>query len=408
TTTTRKVQSSTKTAASQVTIAAAEPSCKSRSSLPQRKALGRMIVQRTGVPISHYEPLTALQLLCEELRFADLLNKACAKGTAEERMVYVAAFALSPYTNSTGRYRKFFNPLLGETFEYEQEDFRYHGEQVSHHPAVSAGHATGNGWTWYQTFSAEVTWNTWAQTCEFVPERPIRLQLTGEEYMWNKITTHIEGLLCIPEERKLYHEGTICVKCSNGVKATINVARNKEISGEVTSAEGKTFCKFSGKWDERLCRQRFDRNVAFREIDLWLFRELDGGEIEQLIMISEWPLFPEYFGFSDFTMRLNELHNEDRDFLPPTDSRFRPDVRCLEEGMLEEAVEYKRCLEQAQRERAINQETHKPLWFVQKEDSFTNKKIFVSTGKYWKAKEMKFEEQKKDNAFMPIFKVSII
>ncbi|KAE9421406.1 hypothetical protein Angca_007275, partial [Angiostrongylus cantonensis] len=254
---------------------------------------------------------------------------------------------------------------------------------------------------------AEVTWNTWAQTCEFVPERPIRLQLTGEEYMWNKITTHIEGLLCIPEERKLYHEGTICVKCSNGVKATINVARNKEISGEVTSAEGKTFCKFSGKWDERLCRQRFDRNVAFREIDLWLFRELDGGEIEQLIMISEWPLFPEYFGFSDFTMRLNELHNEDRDFLPPTDSRFRPDVRCLEEGMLEEAVEYKRCLEQAQRERAINQETHKPLWFVQKEDSFTNKKIFVSTGKYWKAKEMKFEEQKKDNAFMPIFKVSI-
>ncbi|KAK6020306.1 hypothetical protein OSTOST_14044, partial [Ostertagia ostertagi] len=41
----------------------------------------------------------------------------------------VAAFAVSPYPNSTGRFRKFFNPLLGETYEYEQEDFKYHGEQ---------------------------------------------------------------------------------------------------------------------------------------------------------------------------------------------------------------------------------------------------------------------------------------
>ncbi|KAK6014732.1 hypothetical protein OSTOST_19878, partial [Ostertagia ostertagi] len=92
------------------------------------KALGRMILQRTGVPITHYEPLTALQLLCEEMRYSKLLDRACTKTTAEERMVYVAAFAVSPYPNSTGRFRKFFNPLLGETYEYEQEDFKYHGE----------------------------------------------------------------------------------------------------------------------------------------------------------------------------------------------------------------------------------------------------------------------------------------
>ncbi|ETN81575.1 hypothetical protein NECAME_08432 [Necator americanus] len=42
----------------------------------------------------------------------------------------VAAFALSTYSNTTGRFRKFFNPLLGETYEYEQGDFKYHGEQV--------------------------------------------------------------------------------------------------------------------------------------------------------------------------------------------------------------------------------------------------------------------------------------
>ncbi|KJH49774.1 Oxysterol-binding protein [Dictyocaulus viviparus] len=325
-------------------------------------------------------------------------------------MVYVAAFAVSPYTNSTGRYRKFFNPLLGETYEYEQEDFKYHGEQVSHHPSVSAGHAIGNGWTWFQTFSAEVTWNAWAQTCEFVPDKPIRLQLTGEEYMWNKITTHIESLLCVPEERKLYHEGTISVKCSNGVKATINVARNKEISGEIVNAEGKVFCTLSGKWDERLCRycQTSRENKNRNNINLYfLIREMDSGEKEQLIATSEWPIYRQYFGFTDFTMRLNELRDEDRAFLPPTDSRFRPDVRCLEYGNLDDALAYKKSMEQAQRDRAINEETYKPLWFVQKEDSFTNKTTYASTGKYWEAKETKFEKQKNDNSFIPIFTVSI-
>ncbi|EYC02288.1 hypothetical protein Y032_0101g3415 [Ancylostoma ceylanicum] len=57
-------------------------------------ALGRMILQRTGVPISHYEPLTALQLLCEELRYSKLLDNACTKNTAEERMVYVSSFII--------------------------------------------------------------------------------------------------------------------------------------------------------------------------------------------------------------------------------------------------------------------------------------------------------------------------
>lgn len=93
------------------------PAIQSPSEKISFAALGRMILQRTGVPITHYEPLTALQLLCDELRFSELLNTACSKEAAEEKMVYVAAFAASPYLNSTGRYRKFFNPLLGETYE---------------------------------------------------------------------------------------------------------------------------------------------------------------------------------------------------------------------------------------------------------------------------------------------------
>ncbi|WKX94527.1 hypothetical protein Q1695_011647 [Nippostrongylus brasiliensis] len=352
-------------------------------------ALGRMILQRTGVPITHYEPLTAIQLLCDELRSVNLLEKACSKTTPEEKMVYVSAFAISPYLNSCGRFRKFFNPLLGETYEYEQEEFRYHGEQVAHHPPVSAGHAVGNGWILFQTFSAEIAWNAWAQTCEFMPERPVRLELTGDHYSWNKITSTIENLMCVPEERKFYHEGTINVKCSNGVSASLNVKKNREVFGEVIKSTGESFCKLIGKWDDRICSQK------------------EGGFEEPLLVVDRSAIRPEYFGFTDYTMGLNELRPEDRDSLPPTDSRFRPDVRCLEEGKLDEAVACKGELEQAQRARAIDEETYKPLWFIKKHDEFSGADIYVTTGKYWEAKEAKFAEQKKNNAFIPIFNISI-
>ncbi|VDM73316.1 unnamed protein product [Strongylus vulgaris] len=134
---------------------------------------------------------------------------------------------------------------------------------------------------------------------------------------------------------------------------------------------------------------------------------MDNGQKEELIVVSQWPLHAEYFGFSDFTMGLNQLHNEDESLLPPTDSRFRPDVRHLENGDLEKAVAYKQGLEKEQRARAINEATHKPLWFEEKEDAFTKKNIFFTNGKYWEARQSRFEKQKKENAFIPIFKVTI-
>jgi hypothetical protein len=36
-----------------------------------------------------------------------------------------------------------FNPLLGETFEYEEKDVKYISEQVSHHPPITAFYFEG-------------------------------------------------------------------------------------------------------------------------------------------------------------------------------------------------------------------------------------------------------------------------
>ncbi len=108
------------------------------------------------MPVTLNEPLSALQRLCEELEYSELLDKAASPDMSDlDRMTWVAAFAVSMYGSCQARAgHKPFNPLLGETFECVRDDrgFRYVAEQVSHHPPVSACHAqSSNGrWTWEQ------------------------------------------------------------------------------------------------------------------------------------------------------------------------------------------------------------------------------------------------------------------
>ena len=58
-------------------------------------------------------------------------------------MIYVGVFNVAQYKSSLNRTVKPFNPLLGETYELDLPTFHYFSEQVSHHPPISATHATG-------------------------------------------------------------------------------------------------------------------------------------------------------------------------------------------------------------------------------------------------------------------------
>lgn len=56
-----------------------------------------------------------------------------------ERMMHVAAFAVSSYSGTNNRTLKPFNPLLGETFEfqYPEEGWRGIAEKVHLPPSLS-------------------------------------------------------------------------------------------------------------------------------------------------------------------------------------------------------------------------------------------------------------------------------
>jgi hypothetical protein len=95
----------------------------------------------------------------------------------------------------------------------------------------------------------------------------------------------------------------------------------------------------------------------------------------------------QYYGFTRFAVELNEFTDNLRDILPPTDSRFRPDQRYLEEGCVEKAESEKQRIEEMQRNRRrlmdTNKESHRPVWFQNNDETGE----WQTNGLYWSKRE---------------------
>lgn len=176
-----------------------------------------------------------------------------------ERMVCVAAFAVSSYASSCYRAgNKPFNPLLGETYECVREDkgFRFLAEQVSHHPPVSVCHAESKNFIFWQ--DARIKTKFWGKSMEFQPIGTVNVQLprTGEVYQWNKVTTCVHNLFSGQRWVDQYGELKICnggITCKlTFAKASYWSAKRHEVYGVVTGEDGKVVRKLFGKWSEAL------------------------------------------------------------------------------------------------------------------------------------------------------------
>jgi len=137
-----------------------------------------------------FPTLSALQKLCEDFVYLDLLDKAAvAKKGSVERMMYCCAFAVSGYSNTEGRTRKPFNPLLGENFEYvsPEKGFRFFSEKVVHHPTILAAVAEGRGWEW--DTAGELKSKFWGRSVEVIPVGTLTLKFhDGEIVKYNKVS----------------------------------------------------------------------------------------------------------------------------------------------------------------------------------------------------------------------------
>lgn len=90
-----------------------------------RKNVGKDL-STIAMPVSANEPTSLLQRLAEQLEYSELLDEAVnAPKERGERLLYVAAFATSSFSNCRVKdrsIRKPFNPMLGETYELVRED----------------------------------------------------------------------------------------------------------------------------------------------------------------------------------------------------------------------------------------------------------------------------------------------
>lgn len=75
-------------------------------------------------------------------------------------------FAVSALASNWERLGKPFNPLLGETYEYQNDDFRIVCEQVSHHPPVSAFHADSSNFKFYGAMYVYIPWGCFIMNSE--------------------------------------------------------------------------------------------------------------------------------------------------------------------------------------------------------------------------------------------------
>lgn len=336
------------------------------------------------LPVYFNEPISSLQKCFEDLEYSYLLDRAYEwgkRGNNLMRILNVAAFAVSGYASTEGRNCKPFNPLLGETYEadYPDKGLRFFSEKVSHHPMVVACHCEGQGWKFWGDSNLKSKF--WGRSIQLDPVGVLTLKFDdGEVFQWSKVTTSIYNLIL----GKLYcdHYGTMRIQgnqnysCKLKFKEQSIIERNPhQVQGVVQDRSGKTAATLIGKWDESMHYVNGDCSGKGKD---------PFSDAHLLWRRSKPPLVPTRYNLTRFAITLNELTPGLKEKLPPTDSRLRPDQRCLENGEYEMANAEKLRLEQRQRQaRKMQERGWKPHWFAKDKGSDS----FVYTGGYWEARE---------------------
>ncbi|KAJ3588878.1 hypothetical protein NHX12_009732 [Muraenolepis orangiensis] len=386
-----------------------------------KKCIG-LELSKITMPIAFNEPLSFLQRISEYMEHTYLLSRACTLPDSIQRMQAVAAFAVSAVASQWDRTGKPFNPLLGETYELTRADqgYRLVSEQVSHHPPVSAFHAESLNGDFVFHGSIYPKLKFWGKSVEAEPKGAITLELHkfNEAYTWCNpfccVHNVILGSLWIEQY------GTVeILNHSTGDKCVLNFKSCGMFGKELHRVEGyiqdkskRKHCVLYGKWTE--CMWSVDpqtfhshRNTEKKESKKHRQEETERRENDDADDMPEsqdtvsvipgstllWRIASRpthstsMYNFTSFAMALNEMEPGMEATLPPTDCRLRPDIRAMENGLMDEAGQEKERLEQKQREsrkeRAKSLVDWPTRWFQQGTNPYTGSQDWLYTGGYF-------------------------
>lgn len=360
-------------------------------------------LSKIPMPVNFNEPLSMLQRLTEELEYSEILDQAALCEDSCEQLAYVAAFTVSAYATTLFRTGKPFNPLLGETFEFDRtEDFGWKSlaEQVSHHPPTLATHTDGRGWTLWQEFTMTTKFR--GRYLQIIPMGIAHLTFTksGGHYTWRKVTTTVHniivGRLWVDNQGEMDITNHITGdRCHLKYSAYSYFSREtpRKVTGVVTDSKDNARWVLTGNW----CTKMEGAPIIHVEESNKGKPVFETGPHKLLWKVRPPPNGAEriYF-FSQLAIEMNEPEEG----VAPTDSRNRPDQRLMEEGKWDEANHMKILLEEKQRaarrqreqeiEKAKNEgreiKPYHPTWFKKEIDSITGNLMHVFTHKYWDSK----------------------
>ncbi|PRT54239.1 Oxysterol-binding 2 [Wickerhamiella sorbophila] len=337
---------------------------------------------RMTLPVTFNECISLIQRSAEDMEYVDLLDKAAATADPGLRMAYVAAFTVSSYSSTINRVAKPFNPLLGETYEYCRPDnhFRLVAEQVSHHPPIGALMAESPKWDFYG--DSNVKSKFYGRSFDINPLGLWYINLRPDEgagvkeelYSYRKVTSSVVGIMVGNPVVDNY--GTLTLENhTSGYKCVLELKARGwrggsayKLEGTVQDNEGNDLYAIAGTWNDKIYAKKIGTK---HKILLW--------------QVHERP--PAPFNLTPFAITLNAIDDNLKPWLPPTDTRLRPDQRCMEEGLYDEASDEKHRVEEKQRAARKQREADgvewKPQWFEHVKHPVTEAMYYRPINDYW-------------------------
>lgn len=214
----------------------------------------------------------------------------------------------------------------------------------------------------------------------------------GEElYTWKKVTSSVIGIITGNPtvdnyglmEIKNWTTGEVCYLDfkPRGWKASSAY----QVTGKVVDSEGSPKWSIGGRWNDKI----YARHTPGFEAPV------SGQDPESAKTFLVWQAHERPtgvpFNLTPFVITLNALPEGLQQWLPPTDTRLRPDQRAMEDGEYTLAADEKHRVEEKQRSRRRDRDTmgevYSPQWFVRDQCPVTGEEFWAHNGKYWESRD---------------------
>ena len=343
------------------------------------------LTKKLPSPVYFNEPISMGQKQCERFKYMDLLIKAGKEQSKEKQMCYIAAFIIGELFLNLGRSLKPFSPIIGETYEYfdNSRNFRFYSEHVQHTPHVNAYIGETPEFAYYGDTMNSTSFKFFKGSVEllFKNKTHVHCKGTGDHYIFNFPSVYVKGLMKPPMYND-YSGTTIIQNTGNaGYRCELKFIEEGWTPNSLGKFEGTVFKDYDtvvyllkGNWTKEI-----------------YVTNPEGENRQNLLVLDENQDYLknnlENYVLPEHTCGLNQLTPDLEKFLPKNDSRFRQDIRLLEQKTeTDEAQSYKSRYEKKQNEKLLK-EDHKILYFTEYVSPESECKYYIPNGKYWEVRK---------------------